>query len=51
MVLARRMQERALEEVMAQPQAINWNDSVDEAVERARKEQRTVLVDFTAAPM
>ena len=36
---------------MTQPQAINWNDGVDQAIERARNEQRNVLLDFTAAPM
>ena len=36
---------------MAQPQTINWNESVDEAVAGARNAQRSVLVDFTAAPM
>jgi hypothetical protein len=32
-------------------QTINWNDAVDQAIERARNEHRNVLVDFTAAPM
>ena len=36
---------------MAQPQAISWNENVDQAVESARTGQRNVLVDFTAAPM
>jgi hypothetical protein len=36
---------------MAQPETLNWNQSVDQAVERARNERRNVLVDFTAAPM
>jgi hypothetical protein len=36
---------------MTQPQAINWNDGVDQAIERARNQQHNVLLDFTAAPM
>jgi hypothetical protein len=36
---------------MTQPQAINWNESVDQAVAGARNERRSVLLDFTAAPM
>ena len=36
---------------MAQSQIINWNDAVDQAIDRARNERRNVLVDFTAAPM
>ena len=36
---------------MAQPQTISWNEGVDAALERARNEHRTVLVDVTAAPM
>jgi len=38
-------------QLMTQPQAINWNNGVDQAIERARNEQRNVLLDFTAAPM
>jgi thiol:disulfide interchange protein len=34
---------------MAQP--IAWSDNLNDALERARNEKRTVLVDFTAAPM
>ena len=36
---------------MAQPQVINWNESVEQALASARNAQRNVLVDFTAAPM
>jgi hypothetical protein len=36
---------------MAQPLAINWNDDFDQVVQRARTENRNVLLDFTAAPM
>ena len=35
---------------MAQP-SIPWTRNLDEALARARNEKRTVLVDFTAAPM
>jgi hypothetical protein len=31
--------------------AISWTNSLDEALARARNEKRSVLVDFTAAPM
>ncbi len=36
---------------MAQPLDIQWSDAVDQAIERARNEHRSVLLDFTAAPM
>lgn len=36
---------------MAQAASITWTANLDEALARARNEQRTVLVDFTAAPM
>jgi hypothetical protein len=36
---------------MAQPQDLKWNESVDQAVADARNAGRSVLVDFTAAPM
>jgi hypothetical protein len=32
-------------------QAIPWITNVNEALSRARNEKRTLLVDFTAAPM
>lgn len=30
---------------------INWTNRFDEALTRARSEQRDILLDFTAAPM
>ena len=35
----------------AQPQRISWTNNFDTALTRARNEQRTVLLDFSAAPM
>lgn len=31
--------------------AITWNQSFEDALSRARAEQRAVLLDFSAAPM
>jgi hypothetical protein len=36
---------------MSQSTNITWNNSLGDALERARHEKRSVLVDFTAAPM
>jgi hypothetical protein len=30
---------------------INWTEQFDEALTRAKEQQRDVLLDFTAAPM
>jgi hypothetical protein len=38
-------------ELMAEAQAISWTDGVDRAIESAREQQRSVLLDFSAAPM
>jgi hypothetical protein len=35
----------------AQGNGVRWESTVDAARERARKEKRPVLIDFSAAPM
>ncbi len=35
---------------MAGPESVAWEASVEKARERARRENKAVLVDFTAAP-
>ena len=41
----------AEESMTAEPQRISWSTNFDEALTRARNEQRTILLDFSAAPM
>ncbi len=35
----------------AQANGVVWEASVDQAKERARKESKAILLDFSAAPM